>query len=328
MNRKTQGWLIISYTVPAKPVNNRIKLWRRLAQAGAVPLKGAVYILPYSEEHQEFFQWLITEVQSLGGGGFFAKVDRIENMRDEDIIALFDGHLEREYRSIEKALSHFETKLAATRKGGKELEATVMRNQLRRHEHEYELLKKRDFFSSPLGKQIGKRISALATETARLAGAGTAKTHLAPSVPVRNADAYRHKTWVTRRKPFVDRMASAWLIRRFVDDKAQFDFADDSREGPGKGDKVTFDMRDADFTHTGDLCTFEVLLKSFGLKHHGLARIAEIVHELDIRDDKYRTPEAKGIEEILTGISKTAGSDHDALEKGMAIFEMLYASVR
>jgi hypothetical protein len=132
--------------------------------------------------------------------------------------------------------------------------------------------------------------------------------------------------WITRKKPFVDRMASAWLIRRFVDKNASFDFIDEKdAEAVGKG-SVVFDMRGGEFTHAGDMCTFQVIIKSFGLKDKTLKKIAEIVHDLDMKDEKYKATEAKGLEDILIGIRKTAKDDDDALEKGMAVFEMLYVS--
>jgi hypothetical protein len=121
-------------------------------------------------------------------------------------------------------------------------------------------------------------------------------------------------------------MASAWLIKQFIDPKASFTFIDE-RELSGLGDKaVAFDVRGGEFTHIGDLCTFEVLVRSFGVRDRAVRKIAEIVHDLDVKDEKYGKPEAAGVEEILSGIRKTAKSDADALERGMAAFEMLYQS--
>jgi hypothetical protein len=149
--------------------------------------------------------------------------------------------------------------------------------------------------------------------------------HIPAIVPKRIKD-YQGKIWVTRKRPFVDRMASAWLIRKFIDPAASFDFIDEKEVAHLGKDMVAFDVMDGEFTHIGDMCTFEVFIKSFNLVDRRIKKIAAIVHELDIKDDKYKTAEARGIEEILTGIRKTAKDDHDALQRGMAIFEMLYES--
>ena len=151
------------------------------------------------------------------------------------------------------------------------------------------------------------------------------KAQLVSISPARIED-YQDKTWVTRKKPFVDRFASAWLIKKFIDKNASFAFIDEKGLDSVGEDDISFDIRGGRFTHAGDLCTFEVLMKSFNLKDKTLRKILEIVHELDLKDDKFRTPEAKGIEDILSGIRKTAKDDYECLEKGMAIFEMLYVS--
>ncbi|HWR72547.1 MAG TPA: chromate resistance protein ChrB domain-containing protein, partial [Nitrospirota bacterium] len=145
-------------------------------------------------------------------------------------------------------------------------------------------------------------------------------------ITLKRAKDYQEKTWATRKNPFVDRMASAWLIRRFIDPKAVFTFIDERNIGSLDAAAVPFDMRGAAFTHVGDLCTFEVLVKSFGIRDKTVKKIAEIVHDLDVKDDKYRRPETSGVEDILAGIRKTAKSDADGLERGMAAFEMLYQS--
>ena len=114
--------------------------------------------------------------------------------------------------------------------------------------------------------------------------------------------------------------------KKFIDKNAVFRFIDEKDiDSLGKG-AIAFDIRGGEFTHIGEMCTFEVLVKSFNLKDKTLRKIAEIVHELDIKDGKYSNDEAKGIECLLSGIRKTAKTDAEALEKGMEVFEMLYAS--
>lgn len=322
------GWLLIFYTVPSKPVNNRMKIWRKLVNAGAVQIKGAVYILPYNEEHYEFFQWLISEVMVMGGDGAFVRVEHVETMKDHEIIDLFNKQRELEYKRIEKGLDEFERKQNSIRKGSRGLNTKTHLAQLNRYKKEYEGIRKRDFFSSKLGLTIENKLKDISVGIKDLSGFYEKRPKIIPStfIPLKKVENYKRKIWVTRKNPFVDRMASAWLIKKFIDEKASFQFIDEKEIENLDKNMIAFDMRGGEFTHVGDLCTFEVLLKAFGLRNKTLKKIAEIVHELDVKDEKFETSEAKGIEEILIGIRKTSKDNTEALEKGMAIFEMLYTS--
>lgn len=324
----TKRWLLIFYTVPSKPVNNRMKLWRKLANAGAVQLKGAVYILPYTEEHHEFFQWLISEVNSTGGDGAFVSVEGIETITDDDIVTLFDTHREEEYRKVGKGIDEIERRLSSTRKGGRGQNSKDILDRFNKCRKDYDSIRRRDFFSSRAGRAIEGKLRTLEGELKKICRSdeGTSQPPRAMTIPLKKREEYRQKTWVTRKNPFVDRMASAWLIRRFIDKEAVFRFLNEEELAHPDTSIVTFDVRGAAFTHVSDLCTFEVLLKSFSLKDKALRLISEIVHEIDVKDGKYDRMEAKGIEDILTGIRRTAKDDVEALDKGMAIFEMLYIS--
>jgi hypothetical protein len=324
MPKKTpREWLLVFYSVPSHPVSNRMMIWRKLAKAGAVQLKGAVYILPATEEHEEFLQWLIGEVKSMGGDGTFVRTAEIRTMTDADISRLFTTQAEQEYRRLEKALEGIERKLQSIRKGTKNGEGKRLAGQVAKFTKEFEVAARRDFFDSGSGQSMKKRIQAL---EAGLRDAGKKSPAEAASVAVRRTQDYQGKTWATRKNPFVDRMASAWLIKRFIDPKASFAFIDERTMASLDDSTVTFDMRGAAFTHAGELCTFEVLVKAFGIKDKAVKRMAEIVHDLDVKDDKYGKPETAGVEDILAGIRKTAKNDADGLERGMAAFEMLYQS--
>ncbi|GAB4482813.1 MAG: chromate resistance protein [Thermodesulfovibrionales bacterium] len=322
--RAGEGWLIFFYRVPAKPVNNRVRIWRRLAKAGAVQLKGAVYILPFSDEHYELLQWLTGEVRSLKGEAAFARTDRVETMTDTEVRELFGLQRSGEYRRAEKALEELERRLASIRKGSGIQGRKALSPSLDRIEKDFNAIRSTDFFGSPAGSEAEKRIRRARQEIRQLPGADrrAAKPEIAP----RKAGDYRKRTWATRKNPFIDRMASAWLIRRFIDPEASFAFFNEKELPAGRKGLVTFDVSNGDFTHQADLCTFEVLIRAFGIRDKTARKIGEIVHELDIKDDKYRTSQARGLEEILTGIRKTASDDRDALEKGMSVFEMLYVS--
>jgi len=322
---KSEGWILFFYTVPSKPVSSRMKVWRKLMKAGAVQLKGAVYILPFNDEHYELLQWLVSEIAEMKGEGAFTRIEHIDTMQDSEIIALFNQQRADDYRATGKALDDLERRLGGIKQGGKAQNIKGLSEQIGKILKEFEEVKRIDFFSSREGEVLNERIKRVGAELKKLSGTETAKESPL-TISTRAVDAYQSKVWVTRKKPFIDRMASAWLIKRFIDKSAAFDFIDEKdMDDVGKG-SIVFDMRGGEFTHIGDLCTFEVLVKSFGFKDKSLKKMSEIVHDLDMKDEKYKASEAKGLEDILIGIRKTAKDDREALDKGMQVFEMLYQS--
>jgi hypothetical protein len=321
---KKQGWLLFFYSIPSKPVSNRMKIWRKLGKAGAVALKGSVYILPLDEEHYEFFQWLVSEVTSMGGEAAFTGVEKIDSMKDQEIVDLFVRHVEEDgYQQVKRSVAELEIKVNSIRKGSKLQNAKAFAELSNKITKAFEEARETDFFQSRTGKELQAKIKFLQAAVKGFIGLPEKKEI---SIPRKNIEDYQSKIWVSRKRPFVDRMASAWLIRRFIDRAARFNLADEKVLAQIGQGGVTFDVTGGVFTHVGDLCTFEVLIKSFGLKDKALRKIAEIVHELDIKDDKYSNPEAQGVENILSGIRKTAKNDMERLEKGIDVFEMLYAS--
>jgi hypothetical protein len=319
-----QDWLIFFYSVPSKPVSNRMKIWRRLAKAGALPFRGAVYILPESEEHYELFQWLMAEAAAMGGEGAFVRAKEIESVNNEDLVRLFHGQKKEAYHALEKKVDDLDRKINSIKKGSGGTGGKGLKDQFSRILRDFEEIRRTDFFSSAAGEALRKRIKEIEKELKAVSGLQAAKKDAA--VVLKKLKDYQGRIWVSRTKPFVDRMASAWLIKTFIDPGAAFDLMDErDMDGLGK-EVVIFDVKGGEFTHIGDMCTFEVLMKAFGLKNKALGKIAEIVHELDINDEKYHNPEAQGIKEILTGIRKSAKNDREALEKGMVVFGMLHAS--
>jgi hypothetical protein len=318
-----QEWLLIFYSIPAHPVSGRMKVWRRLAKAGAVQLKGAVYILPANDENRELFQWIIGEVKSLGGDGSFVQTSRIETLTDADVRRLFRDQRDVEYRDLARQLDSLERKVQSGRKGaitGIQANATGVLAALRKICDD---IRSRDFFDAPLGRDFEKRLRAVETGLKDVMESGPER--LSP-LARKDRKAYQHKVWATRKRPFIDRMASAWLIRRFVDPAATFRFIDEKDIDKLSPGEVAFDLQGGEFTHHGELCTFEVLVRSFGIKDKAVRKIAEIVHDLDLKDDKYGSSSTSGIEEVLIGIRKTTKDDAAMLDKGMAVFEMLYQS--
>ncbi|MBI5056487.1 MAG: chromate resistance protein [Nitrospirae bacterium] len=321
---KKPKWLLFFYSVPSKPVNARMKIWRRLATAGAVQFKGAVYVLPYSEENYELCQWLVTEVSSVKGDGAFVSVKGIETATDEEVIGLFNHQRDRHYNAIEKKVDELERKVGTAAKGAGAQSNKKLPELFNRHMKEFEAARKVDFFESKAGIALKKKFDALLKE---MKGLTVPNIRQVPEVLPRRIEDYQKRTWATRKRPFVDRMASAWLIKRFIDKKAAFKFIDEKDLAALNKATVAFDVRDGEFTHVGDMCTFEALVMTFGIKDRAVKKIAGLVHELDMKDGKYKNPEAAGVEDILAGIRKTAKDDAEVLEKGMSVFEMLYASI-
>lgn len=316
-------WLLIFYSIPSHPVSGRMRIWRRIAKAGAVQLKGAVYILPASDEHGELFQWIIGEVKSLGGDGSFVRTSRIETLSDADVRKLFNAQRDAEYRDLDRVLDGLERKVQSARKGAVAGVRDGVSGPLAEIRKVRDEIRGRDFFNAPLGRETDKRIQTLDALLNSLQEPDTTKP-----VPLSRKDpkVYRSKVWVTRKRPFIDRMASAWLVRRFVDPDATFHFIDEKEREQLAAGEVAFDMQGGEFTHHGDLCTFEVLVRSFGIKDKAVRKIAEIVHDLDLKDDRYGNAAGSGIEEVLTGIRKMVKDDAEMLEKGIAVFEMMYQS--
>jgi hypothetical protein len=317
-------WLLFFYSLPSKPVGNRMKVWRKLSQIGAVPFKGSGYILPNSEENYEYFLWLTSEVIDKGGEAAFVQVDRIESMTEKEIIDFFNSSREREYLPVEEEMENVERRIITLNQGeypGREGKAMESLNRLAK---EFETIKRVDFFSSRKGIALEKRIKEARDRINSFSSEDPATAE--KSIAQKNLKDYQGKIWVTRPGPYVDRMASAWLVRKFIDLTAVFKFINEGVPVTPKGNRVTFDQKNGEFTHQGDLCTFEVLIKSFALKDKALKKMAEAVHQIDLKDNKYPAPEANGLEELLKGIRKMTTDDQEILNKGMALFEMLYAS--
>lgn len=325
ITKKNPHWLLFFYSVPSKPVSSRMRIWRKLAKAGAVQMKGAVYILPFNDEHYEFLQWLVSEIAGMKGEAAVVSIEKIDTMKDAEIIAFFDQQRAGDYKTLQKSFADLGRRLSSIQKGAKPQNIKGISDQFAKLQNEFEDIKRIDFFSSREGTALGEKIKRINADLKIVSGAETRHERPAALALKSPAD-YQNRVWITRGKPFIDRMASAWLIKKFIDSNAAFDFIDEKDIDAIDKGFVTFDIRRGEFTHSGDMCTFEVIMKSFSLKDKTLKKMSEIIHDLDMKDDKFNAVEAKGLEHILEGIRRTAKNDQDALEKGMAVFEMLYAS--
>ena len=317
------GWLLFFYTVPARPVGNRMRIWRKLARIGAVQMKGAVYLLPDQEEHRENLQWLSKETSACGGEAGWAHTERIHPFKEAELRELFNRQRTAEYDQLKKKLADLQRRTAAYQKGGQPPKPEILRKQFRKLRDELQTIARIDFFASETGQKMAAELGELEEEIARLL-AQRKEPASKVGATLRRGN-FQGRTWVTRPRPFVDRLASAWLIRRFIDPQASFAFRPEEEISAAKGEMVSYDVADGDFTHQQDLCTFETLIRRFGLTDPALRPLAEIVHDLDLKDDRYGNPAAAGVEAIIVGLGNRSRSDQEILAQGLQVFDALYA---
>ena len=312
---KAESWLLLIHQIPPKPGYLRVKVWRRLQALGAVAIKNSVYALPNTDDAREDFEWVLREIVKEGGEATLCEARLIEGLSDEEVQRSFHAARDADYAEIAEAARKLQAELprgAIPEDRRSQVEAEVAR--LRRRLTEVGRI---DFFAAPGREATEGRVSAL---EARLCPRGACERKKGRPGSLED---FQGRVWVTRKGIHIDRIASAWLIRRFVDADARFKFV------PAKGyepeaKELRFDMFEAEFTHDGDLCTFEVLVSRLGLDDRGLVPIAEIVHDIDLKDAKFNRPEASGIDRLIAGIAMGHRDDESRLERGSAVFDDLY----
>lgn len=315
-NKATRRWLVLVHQLPATPSNLRVRTWRRLQQIGAVPLKQAVYVLPDSGDAREDLEWLKAEIVAAGGEASILEANQIDGAEDDHLVEAFKRARQEDYAAL-----------------AVDLETVLKKNERTRHprgERAPSLRRLSEIFRQRLGAieaidffgGAGRdRVIALIE---RLNDAGGAPQYTTEGNEASVTEEHRNKLWVTRPRPGVDRMASAWLIRRFIDPKARFSFAADRAAVPA--DAFPFDMFGVEFTHHGDDCTYETLCRKFRLRDSAVARVGELVHDIDLKDAKFGAPEAPTISAMIDGLQLTHTDDQNLLEQGIAMFESLYRS--
>lgn len=305
-------WIVFSYSLPTGANTARVTLWRRLRRLGAISPTGSVYILPAQDDCVESFQWLAREIQQAGGETLVMHVSQFEGLDDRQLIALFNQSRHEEYEEILGSLADLERQIAAS-----EAEVTLVdfQSTLHKLQKQQDEVARIDYFQCPLGRNVTAQLNRI-------------KQQLAPNdatnlqIATVGIAQYQDKQWVTRPRPHVDRLASAWLIRRYLNAEASIRYAVEPEPG-----EVGFDMDGAEFSHQGNLCTFEVMLRAFQLDEPALHLLAEIVHEIDLRDGRYQRPETSGIDSTLRGWLLAGVPDSELERLGIGLFEGLYAAL-
>ncbi len=311
------SWVVFSYSLPSKARSSpRVALWRRLRRLGAVQTRGRVYVLPEQEDCVEGFQWLAKDVKEAGGEALIMRVQQFEGMADADLVELFRQARDEDYRQLRSEVDRLARLLAHSQ--GAAAGRRDVGDRLVRLRRRYAEVARIDYFNSPEGSRMLTRLDALEkTLSSRV------RPTRVPEVPRQRVEAYRRKRWITRPRPHVDRLACAWLIRRFVDPRAKIRYANAPKPG-----EVAFDMERSEFGHRGGFCTFETMMQAFGFTDPALRAIAEIVHEIDLRDGRYARPETAGLDAVLNGWLRAGLSDQELESHGVAMCEGLYAAMR
>lgn len=305
---KPPSWLVLLFRLPGTQASGRVDVWRRLQRSGALTLPGGGHVLPDSPENRERFEWLAGAVRDYGGEATMLRVTGLAGLRPEALRARFVAARAEDYARLLVRARKLERVGTHARPSG------VARLRKRLQE-----ITDIDYFGGPMRERAEAALQRLAG-TVRPPAAGRPSTRAAT-----RRKGFRGRVWLTRPRPGIDRVSSAWLIRGFIDPKARFRFGNDPAAAP---EAVPFDMyQPGGFGHRGDHCTFETLLAEFKLRGKGLRLLAEMIHDADLKDEKYGRSEAITIDRILKGWAAAGMPDHELLDKGAELIDGLYRSI-
>ncbi len=299
-------WLLLVLSLPTRRASQRVEVWRKLQRLGSVSLGNSGYLLPNDSSNRERFEWLATAIRSYRGNASVMEVQSIDNFSGAQIVERFVKARTQDYQELLRELRRFGSISRANR-------PVARLGRLRQHFQEVLAI---DFFHSPLRERVEEMLDHLHTD-----GKASPASPETAEIARKN---YRGRFWITRPRPGVDRVTSAWLIRRFIDPKARFLFA--TKNQPPRN-AVPYDMYQGGFGHRGDDCTFETLQKIFRIRDRRVGVMGQIVHDADLSDQKFGRAEGLGIDEVLKGWGRTGLPDREILERGIQLAQGLYASL-
>jgi hypothetical protein len=323
MTTESRRWLLLVHQLPASPAYHRVKLRRRLQAVGAVSVKKTVQALPATEDALEDFQWLAKELEAAGGDAFVCEARLVDGVTDAQLRALFDQARDADYGAVAAEAARSARHFTGKRSPQPDAVASA-RNAIPRLRKRLADIGTIDFFGANGREPAEIAVRELEEHLMRVEKRRP-EPKAAPAV--RAPKDFKGKVWVTRQHVHVDRIACAWLVRKFIDPKARFKFVAAAGYAPQKNE-VRFDMADAEFTHRGERCSFEVLLGEAGLRDPALQAIGEIIHDLDLKDGKFGRPEVEGVRQLIAGITLGTDDDRIRLERGADLFENLYRSLQ
>jgi hypothetical protein len=307
------AWLLFILTLQGQQQAVRMRVWRALKSLGTAVLRDGVYLLPNRPEFIGPLQEQSDEVSASGGSAQTFEVNARDAEQESEFRQLFDRTQEYEKLMLD---------IGGARKEIEDLERAALSTRLTRLRRDYEAIVARDFFAGAARDQAGGALEDLAR--AAMAVLSPDEPHaIAGRIQRVNLEKYRGRTWATRARPWADRLASAWLIKRFIDRRAKFVWLKNPKDCPKRA--VGFDFDGAEFTHIGAKVTFEVLLSSFGLEGDPLlGKIAALIHYLDVGG--VPVAEAAGIEALLQGARATSSDDDRLVAEAAKLFDFLYAN--
>ena len=307
-------WILFSYSIPATNAKARMRTWRRISATGAAQLKTGLQILPNREDLLENITWLIGEVNALGGEAIALQCAQVEGMADQQIEQLFQAQIDPEFEQIQIEAKALLTTTDPLGDGGNVKELSAALRKLRKR---CEAVRERDFFPSGAA---AKTLNVLDSISERL------RRPEQTDLPVARLDRsqYQSRTWVTRARPYIDRLGSAWLIQRFIDPQASFRFLRAGETANLDQGELPFDMAMGEFTHQGELITFEVLIRDFALHDPALAKMSELVKYIDVQEGAL-PDDANLLKTLLDGLIALTGDDHQLLERARLLFDALHA---
>ena len=308
-------WLLLLHQLPAKSAYLRVKTWRKLQSIGAVVIKNAVYALPDTEQTREDLEWLRKEIEEAGGEALICEARLVDGLTDAELRALFNTARDDEYAEIADELRALHARVHGGHTEPREDPKTFFKRLKNRHALNIAI----DFFGAS-GREVADGLIGALEADLRESGMQEPQDSSRKS-PILDLTG---RVWVTRQGVHVDRIACSWLIRKFIDPMAKIKFVL-PREHQHTAGELRFDMFDGEFTHEGDQCSFEVLMARAGLSDPALFAIAEIVHDIDLKEDKFRREETAGVKALINGICSSTHDDEQRLARGAAILDDLYA---
>jgi hypothetical protein len=305
-NRRTQPWLLLVFSLPATKASQRVEVWRKLQRDGMLALRSAGYVLPNSATNQERMEWLAAAIRAYKGQASVAQVHSFDDLPDQHLKQLFQEARSRDYQKLLQEAKKVVAGSPSRKPAGR-------LNRVRRRLQELQDI---DFFGNPLRAKLESFLAETEED-----GSLHCKRMLK-----KKSSQYLNRQWITRPRPGIDRVSSAWLIRRFIDSKARFVFGAEPDLHPTA---VPFDMFcPQGFGHRGEDCTFETLCKEFSIRDKRAKRIAEVIHDADLGDEKFGRAEGTGLDRVLKGWAKQDLPDDELLQRGMDLIEGLYESMR
>jgi len=309
------NWLVFSYSLSTgKNSSSRVAIWRKLGRLGAIVPKAGVYVLPDKEDCFESLQWLSQEVQQAKGEAVVMRVNKFEALSDAQLVRLFQDARKDDYEAINSELDNFTRDMNMK---GKALRLAQFMDTLKKIRARLSDVNQIDFFKSPQASRVSVRINKIEKNL------NSSQQDMPTKILKASIQEYKNKQWVTRPRPHVDRLACAWLIRRFINPKATIRYSDTV-----KPDEIAFDMKGVAFGHQGNLCSFETMVQAFNLRNVGVEAMAEIIHEIDLKEGRYVHPEIQGVAAILDGWRSAGFSDQELESHGISLLEGLYTELK